>query len=157
MQTRLAIGKNLPTVAVGAGYLYDDLMDHSHPFGIAFATVSVPLSGWWGGAHAVKKQKLQLRNAENQMSDSFELLVIRMQKAWDDLEDAYKQILIARQSIGQSAENLRLNEDYYRAGTTTMSDLLDAQSMFRQSRDNYVEAFSRYHLKITEYRQATGQ
>lgn len=157
LQKRLAVGKNLPTVAVGAGYMYDNLMDHSHPFGIAFATVSVPLSGWWGGSHAIKKQKLQLRNTENQLADKSELLVIRMQKAWNDLEDAYKQILIARSSIEQSTENLRLNEEYYRAGTTTMSDLLDAQSMFRQSHDQYVEAFSQYNLKIVEYRQATGQ
>ena len=151
------MGKNLPTVAVGAGYMYDNLMDHSHPFGIAFATVSVPLSGWWGGSHAIKKQKLQLRNAENQLADKSELLVIRMQKAWNDLEDAYKQILIARSSIEQSTENLRLNEEYYRAGTTTMSDLLDAQAMFRQSHDKYVEAYSQYNLKILEYRQVTGQ
>lgn len=157
LQKRLAVGKNLPSVAIGAGYMYDDLMDHSHPFGIAFATVSVPLSGWWGGSHAIKKQKLRLRNAENQLADNSERLVIRMQKAWNDLEDAYKQILIARESIGQSTENLRLNEDYYRAGTTTMSDLLDAQTMFRQSHDRYVEACSQYNLKIVEYRQATGQ
>lgn len=157
LQKRLAVGKNLPTVAVGAGYMYDNLMDHSHPFGIAFATVSVPLSGWWGGSHVIKKQKLQLRNAESQLADHSELLVIRMQKAWNDLEDAYKQILIARSSIEQSTENLRLNEDYYRAGTITMSDLLDAQTMFRQSHDKYVEAYSQYNLKILEYRQATGQ
>lgn len=157
LQKRLAVGKNLPTVAVGAGYMYDDLMDHSHPFGIAFATVSIPLSGWWEGSHSIKKQKLQLRNAENQLADNAELLIIRMQKAWNDLEDAYKQILIARESIVQSKENLRLNEEYYRAGTTTMSDLLDAQSMFRQSRDKYVEAFSQYNIKILEYRLATGQ
>lgn len=157
LQRRLAVGKNLPTVAIGAGYMYDNLMDHSHPFGIVFATVSIPLSDWWGGSHAIKKQKLQLRDAENLLSDNSELLIIRMQKAWNDLEDAYKQMLIARESIGQSKENLRLNEDYYRTGTTTMSDLLDAQSMFRQSRDKYVEAFSLYNIKVLEYRQATGQ
>lgn len=157
LQKRLAVGKNLPTVAVGAGYMYDDLMDHSHPFALGFVSVSVPLSGWWGGSHAIKKQKFQLRNAENQLADNSELLVIRMQKAWNDLEDAYKQILIARSSIEQSTENLRLNEDYYRAGTTTMSDLLDAQTLFRQSHDKYVEAYSLYNLKILEYRQATGQ
>lgn len=157
LQERLAIGKNLSTVAIGAGYMYDDLMDHSHPFAIGYVSVSVPLSGWWGGSHAIKKQKLQRRNAENQLADNSELLVIRMQKAWNDLEDAYKQMQIARESIGQSGENLRLNEDYYRAGTTTMSDLLDAQTLFRQSCDKYVEAFSQYNIKMVEYRQATGQ
>lgn len=157
LQKRLAVGKNLPVVAVGAGYMYDDFMDRSHPFGIAFATVSVPLSGWWGGSHAIKKQKLQLRNAENLLADNAELLVIKMQKAWNDLQDAHKQTLIAQSSIEQSAENLRLNQDYYRAGTTTMSDLLDAQTMFRQSRDKYAEAYAQFRIKTVEYLQATGR
>jgi hypothetical protein len=33
--------KESATIAIGAGYMYDDLMDKSHPFGIAFATVSI--------------------------------------------------------------------------------------------------------------------
>lgn len=157
LQHKLAVGKNLPSVAVGAGYMCDNLMDKSHPFAIGFVSVSVPLSGWWGGSHAIKKQKLQVKNAENRLADSSERLVIAMQKAWTDLQNAYKQILIARKSIEQSAENLRLNEDYYHAGTTTMSDLLDAQTMFRQSRDNYVEAYAQFRIKTVEYLQATGR
>lgn len=157
LQKRLAVGKNLPAVTVGAGYMYDDFMDRSHPFGIVFATVSIPLSGWWGGSHAIKKQKLQLRNAENLLADNAELLVIKMQKAWNDLQDAHKQTLIAQKSIEQSAENLRLNQDYYRAGTTTMSDLLEAQTLFRQSRDKYAEAYAQFRIKTVEYLQATGR
>jgi len=157
LQKKLAIGKNLPSIAIGAGYMYDDLMDKSHPFGLAFATVSIPISNWWGGSHAIKKQKLQLKYAEYELDDTSELLLIKMQKAWNDVDDAYKQILIARKSIEQSTENLRLNEDYYKAGTTGMSDLLDAQSMFQQSRDRYVDAYSQYQIKKLEYLQATGR
>jgi outer membrane protein TolC len=80
-----------------------------------------------------------------------------MQKAWNDLQDAYKQMGIAANSIEQSAENLRLNEDYYRAGTTTMSDLLDAETLYQQSRDKYVDAFSSFRIKEVEYLQATGR
>lgn len=157
LQRNLAIGKNLPTIAIGAGYMYDDLMDKSHPFGIAFATVSIPISNWWGGSHAIKKQKLQLKYAEYERDDTEELLMIKMQKAWNDMDDAYKQILIARKFIEQATENLKLNEDYYKAGTTSMSDLLDAQSMFQQSRDTYVEAYSQYQIKKLEYLLATGR
>ena len=55
LQKKLAIGKNLPSIAIGAGYMYDDLMDKSHPFGVAFATVSIPISNGWGGSHTIKK------------------------------------------------------------------------------------------------------
>lgn len=157
LQQKMTVGKNLPTVAVGAGYMYDNLMDKSHPFALGFVSVSVPISGWWGGSHAIKKHKYQVMNAENQLVDNSELLVIAMQKAWTDLQDAYKQILIASSSIEQSTENLRLNEDYYQAGTTTMSDLLDAQTMFQQSRDEYVETYAQFQIKTVEYLQATGR
>ncbi|MDO4164719.1 MAG: TolC family protein [Bacteroides sp.] len=157
LQQRMAVGKNLPTVGVGVGYMYHDLLDNDRSFGMVFASVSVPLSGWWGGSHAIKKQKMQVRNAENDLTDKSELLIIRMQKAWNDVEDAYKQLGIARKSIEQSTENLRLNNEYYRAGTTTMSDLLNAQTLYQQSRDGYVDAYATYQLKKLEYLQATGR
>jgi len=156
LQKKFAVGKNMPTVAVGAAYMYDNLMDKSHPFGLVGVSVSVPISGLWGGSHAIKKSKISVKNAENTLEDSSELLKIRMQKAWDDLQNAHLQTQIAHKSIEQSMENLRLNEDYYRVGTSTMSDLLNAQTLFQQSRDKYVEAFAQFNLKRTEYLIAIG-
>lgn len=157
LQYKMAVGKNLPTVALGGGYMYDNLMEKDHSFWMGFATVSVPISGWWGGSHNMKKQKLQVRNAENQLADQSQMLVIRMQHAWNNLNDAYKQIQIARLSIEQADENLRLNSDYYAAGTCTMSDLLYAQTLYQQSRDKYVETCTQYEVKKREYLQATGR
>ena len=59
LQKDITIGKNLPTVALGGGYYYENLMDRDHTFWMGFATVSIPISGWWGGSHDIKKQKLQ--------------------------------------------------------------------------------------------------
>lgn len=157
LQYKMSVGKNLPTVAVGGGYMYDNLMDKDHPFWVGFATVSVPLSGWWGGSHDMKKQRLQMRNAENQFTDQSQLLTIRMRNTWNGLTDAYKQVEIAIESIGQATENLRLQTDYYHAGTCTMSDLLEAQTLYQQSRDKYVESYAQYEVKKREYLQATGR
>ena len=38
-----------------------------------------------------------------------------------------------------------------------MSELLEAQSLYRQSRDKYVEAYTHYELKKREYLQLTGR
>lgn len=157
LQHKLAIGKNLPTVSIGGGYVYDNFMDYDQSFWVGFATIFVPLSGWWGGTHDIKKQKLQVRNAENQFSDQSEQLLIRMQHTWNDLNDAFRQVKIAKLSIEQSSENLRLNTDYYASGTCSISDLLDAQTLYRQSRDKYVEAYAQYEVKKREYLQATGR
>ena len=157
LQYRMSVGKNLPSIAIGGGYMYDNLMDKDHSFWMGFATVSVPLSGWWGGSHDMKKHKLRLRNAENRFTDQSQLLIIRMQNTWNDLTDAYQQVEIAVESIGQATENLRLQTDYYHAGTCTMSDLLEAQTLYQQSRDKYVESYARYEVKKREYLHATGR
>ena len=157
LQYKLSVGKNLPTVAVGGGYLYNNIMDKSQSNLMGMFTVSVPISSWWGGSHDMKRQKLQVANSENEKRDKGELLMVKMRKAWNDMNDAYKQVAIARESIAQSEENLRLNTDYYQAGTATMSDLLDAQTLYQQSRDKYVESFTNYEVKKREYLQATGR
>ena len=157
LQYKLSVGKNLPTVAVGGGYLYNNIMDKSQSNLMGMFTVSVPISSWWGGSHDMKRQKLQVANSENEKRDKGELLMVKMRKAWNDMNDAYKQVAIARESIVQSEENLRLNTDYYQAGTATMSDLLDAQTLYQQSRDKYVESFTNYEVKKREYLQATGR
>ncbi len=158
LQYKMAVGKNLPTVAIGGGLVYDNfVMGQDQSFYMGFVTVSVPISGWWGGTHSIKKHKLQVKNAENLLNDNSEMLVIRMQNVWNTLNDSYRKAEIALLSVEQSSENLRLNMDYYSAGTATMSELLDAQTLYQQSRDKYVEAYTNYELSKREYLQATGR
>ena len=157
LQKKLAVGQNLPSVAVGAGYTYHNLLDNDRTFGMLFATVSVPISDWWGGSHAVKRRKLEQQKAVEQLEDNSQLLLIRMQKAYNDVVEAQQQIQLAQQSIEQAEENLRLNRNYYQAGTSRMADLLEAQLLYQQARDKHTDAFADLQNKLLEYRQATGQ
>ena len=157
LQHKLEVGKNLPSVGVGAGYNYHNLLDNNHTFGMIFATVSVPISDWWGGSHAIKRKKIEHEKAQEQLADNSQLLLIRMQKAQNDVEEARQQLGIAQRSIEQAEENLRLNRNFYQAGTSKMSDLLEAQLLYQQARDKQTDALANYQNKLLEYRQATGQ
>ena len=157
LQHRMAVGENLPNLAVGAGYTYHNLMENNHSFGMLFATVSVPITDWWGGSHAIKRRKIEHQKAQEQLADNSQLLQIRMQNAWNGVEESRQQLLLAQRSIEQAEENLRLNRNYYRAGTSRMSDLLEAQLLYQQSRDKLTDAFADYQNKLLEYRQASGQ
>ena len=150
------MSKNLPTVAVGAGYNYHTLLDNDHSYAMLFATVSIPISDWWGGSHAIKRKKIAYQQAQEQLTDKSQLLTIRMQNAWNNVVEARQQLLMAQHSIEQSEENLRLHRDFYRAGTCKMSDLLEAQLLFQQSRDKYTDAYADLQNKILEYEQSTG-
>ena len=157
LQKKMTVGQNLPSVAVGAGYNYHNLLENDHTFGMVFATVSVPITDWWGGSHAIKRKKIEYQNAVDEQHDKAQLLQIRMQNAWNNVEEARQQLDIAKRSIEQAEENLRLNRNFYRAGTSKMSDLLEAQLLYQQSLDRRTDAYADYQNKLLEYRQATGQ
>ena len=157
LQYKLKVGQNLPSVGIGAGYMYHNILDTDHSFGMIFASVSVPLTDWWGGSHAIRKQKLQLKAAEYTRQDTNEKLLLQMQKLWNELEEAYEQAKISEESVKTAEENVRLSTDYYQVGTETLSDLLNAQSLLQQSRDQYTDDYTNYLIKRTEYLQATGR
>ena len=165
LRKRMEIGKYLPTVGVGVGYLYYgipnhqaiDIVDNHRSFGVVFASVAIPLSGWWGGAHAIRQRAAQVRIAEYSRERDGDLLLIQMEQLWNELDEAYRQAAIAGESVEKAEENLRLSRDAYEAGTSTMSDLLDAQTLLRQSRDQYVDDMAAYLQKRTKYLQATGR
>ena len=154
---RMALGKNLPTVGIGAGYVYHDFTDKDTDFGMVFASVSLPISAWWGGSHALKRERLKQQQAENDREDARGMMLVEIESKWNDLQEAYSQILLSERSIASATENLRLNNDYFRAGTVPLTDLLDAQTLLQQSRDLRTDACTAYYEKLTAYLQATGR
>lgn len=162
LQLKMKMGENLPTIAVGASYNFmgfdqGALTSSNKNFGMAFATISIPISGWWGGSHAIKKQKMNVRMAENTKRDSEEKLLIQMQQLQNELGEGWFQIQLADKAIASALENVRLNEDCYKAGTSLLSDLLDAQSALQQCRDQRTEAVTNYRIRLSNYLQSTGQ
>ncbi len=157
LQEKIAVGQQLPTVAVGAGYNYHDLLDNNRSFSMVFATISVPISDWWGGSHTIKRRKIEYQKAIDEQQDKAELLQIRMKNACNNVIEAHQQLVITHHSIKQAEENLRLNRDYYRAGTSKMSDLLEAQLLYQQSLDKQTDAYANYQIRLLEYRQSIGQ
>ena len=79
---RMERGKRLPTVAVGAGYLYYNVTDKDVDDGMVFAQVSIPISDWWGGAHALKKARIDEMQAENDRLEAREMLAVEIERTW---------------------------------------------------------------------------
>lgn len=157
LEQRIELGKNLPSVGVGAGYFYQNALDSRHSYGAVFVAVNIPLSGWWGGSHAMKRKRLARATAEAELQDFSELMQIGMDKSWDELISAQRKAAIAHDAIAVAAENLRLYNVFYQAGTTTMTDLLAAQALHRQTVDRFTEAVAAYQVALTQYLIATAQ
>lgn len=158
LKRKISLGEQLPTVGVGVSYAYEDLMfEKSRNHFIMMATVSVPISDWWGGSHKVNRAKLEEKKAICQQQDGNEKLQLKMQQSWNLLTESYKQITLAESAVRESQENLRMQRNNYRTGVTSLSELLDAQSLFQTSRNRYTDACIDYQIKVTQYLQDTGR
>ncbi|MCK9280502.1 MAG: TolC family protein [Melioribacteraceae bacterium] len=156
--TRLKLGEYLPAAAIGVNGMYmkfDDSKDRT--LGMIYGTVSVPISGWWGGSHELQERSIKEEIAENNFENNSELLVLQIEKAWQDLSDAYKQYLLSQESKAQVEENLKVNDDSYKNGLSNISDLLEAQALLQQAEDQLTDAKASYMVKKKTYLQVTGR
>jgi multidrug efflux pump subunit AcrB/outer membrane protein TolC len=156
LQKKMATGENLPQVAVGVTGFYLDVMDNSTTNAMAFATVSIPISDWWGGSHKIKQSKAKVESAKNKLAETSELLSLQIVQTNNELNETYFQIGIAEKSVEQALENQKVTTDNYKAGISSMSDLLEAQSAYQNALDSLTEARCNYQVKKAKYLQATG-
>ena len=165
LKVRMEVGKRLPTVAVGLALSHTgigglsegtkSMMDNTVNNGMVFGTVSVPLTAWWGGAHAIRREKLALQQADNQLQDAREQLIIDIESSWSSLVEAYKQIAIAMTSVEEATENMRMSLDKYRMGTEILSDLLESETLLRESQNRLAQAQADYMTKRADYLRKT--
>lgn len=166
LKVKMEVGKRLPTVAVGLsanhvgmGGLTDNaksmMNGGKNTNGMIFGTVSVPLSAWWGGSHAIRREKLALQQSNNQLMDAREQLTIDIESSWSSLVQAYKQISIAQTSVEEAQENMRMSMDKYRMGTEILSDLLESQTLLRDSQNRLAQAQADYMVKRADYLRKT--
>ena len=80
-----------------------------------------------------------------------------MEKAWQDLNDAGQAGPALREAQAQAEENLKVNEDSYDNGMSDVSDLLEAQTLRQQARDQLTDAMAQYRIKTVYYLQVTGR
>lgn len=157
LEKRIEIGKNLPSVAFGAGWFYHNLLEQNHNFGAILIGVNVPITAWWGGSHSIKRKSLELENAKLQFNDLSQKLQIEMQDKWNNFTAAHRKMEIEAEGIQQSAENLRLNKMYYEAGISTITDLLEAETTFKQATDAYIAAYGAFCVARAAYLISTAQ
>lgn len=166
-QVRMERGKHLPTFAVGVTGMQSGfggfssnikpLMKTEMTNGLVFGTLSIPISSWWGGRQAIRRQQIKLRQAELDRLEAREQLRIEIESTWSNLMEAYKQIELMKVSAEEATENLRMSQVQYKAGTESLSDLLDAETLHRSAQNNLSSALADYQIKLADYLRKTGR
>jgi len=151
------MGENLPQVAVGVDGYYLDMMKETSTNTLAFATVTIPISDWWGGSFKMRQNQARIESAKNKLTETGELLALQARQAANQLRESFFRIDMAEKSIEQAKENLKVTDDNYHAGVTTMSELLEAQTLYQKTRDEMTEAQCNFQVQRAKYLQAIGK
>jgi hypothetical protein len=76
----------------------------------------------------------------------------------NELNEAYNQVAIARESFSIAKAKLKISEDSYNPDNVgRLSNPFDVRDVFRQARDRYDEAVTNYFIKLEKYRKMTGK
>lgn len=156
LQRKMTVGSTLPTVAVGAGYVYTNLFERNDFNGMVFATVQIPITNWWETGHKLKQQKIKQQIAENNRDDLTEKLGLQAQQAWNELEEAYSQVALADTTLENAQKNMTVAQQNFHAGLISLSELLEAQTLYRQAIDQQCDARITYRIKLSRYKQYIG-
>jgi outer membrane protein len=81
---------------------------------------------------------------------------LEVRQAYYDLDSNRQQVGVARTSIAQAQESLRINQDRYEGGLITITDLLGAEEAARRSQTDYWQAVYQLHISSANLELASG-
>jgi outer membrane protein TolC len=81
---------------------------------------------------------------------------LEVRRAYYETDANRQQIEVAREAIAQAQESLRINQDRYDSGLTTITDLLGAEDAARRSQTDYWEAIYHFQTSYANLELASG-
>ncbi len=163
LRRRMTVADALPHVAVGVQYGYTNFqasllkngLSSKYGNGVGFVTLTVPLTDWWETAHKIKEQNITIEQARLQQAHTEELLTLRIEQAYDKMQESYLLIDATRRARDIAREHYRLSMAHYQAGTATITDMLLSQSKLLQAENDLTDAVISYRIASRRYADLT--
>ena len=156
LKKKMTLGEALPSLLVGGSASYHTIFEHSRPNAMVFAMLQIPITDWHKTSYKLKKHDLDAEMAENTRRDLTEKMEMQTNQAWFNLEQSWLRITMAQTALSDAEANLKITEDYYEAGLVALSDVLEAQTLLKQSRDALTDSRVEYRISLVNYQQLTG-
>jgi outer membrane protein TolC len=111
----------------------------------------------WGRTHYLVQEKtLQGEQVKENFIQVKDLIRLEVKEAFLSLREAEKNIALADKTIQQAEENFRISEVRYREQATTSLEVLDAQTLLTQAKNNNYQALYAYNLAQSRLQRAMG-
>ena len=98
----------------------------------------------------LEKEQERLRGME-------EAFLLEINSARNDLAVALERIEVTKTAIKQSEENLRINNDRYKAQVGTATEVIDAQTLLSQAKSDHFQAVFDYQVSKARVKRSLGE
>lgn len=158
--SRLAAARSslLPSISV-RGAFEEDRQDFLTRGGPNWAgSVALSWNIFNGGANKARideaNESLVQAEAERDRTRSSVRLDVR--RAWEDLRATDQQVDVSQSAVAEAEESLRITQNRYQAGLSTVTDLLRTESAVFDSKTQYLAALHDQRLAAIVLDAATG-
>jgi len=122
------------------------------------AGIEVQVDLFQGGARRARLQRERaMQEKVAALKDAArDAIRLEVDRAYYDLDTARQQVEVAKTAIAQAQESLRITQNRYESGVSTITDLLSAEEAASRSQADYWQTVYRYHTSYANLELATG-
>ena len=123
----------------------------------AMLSVNIPIFNWGEGRNKVKEARVESMIAQMQLNHSQQEMTLEANQALNQLNEAQLDVTLSTKSVEQALENREMSKEMYNEGMETLSDYMEAQTMWQNAMSTLVSAKASLNLAKTKYLKATGR
>jgi outer membrane protein, heavy metal efflux system len=151
---KIAISSYLPDFTVG--YKRQSIDGINNYYGVNLG-ISVPLWFLFDQRGKLNEANAEIKISENERDEIYNYVRNSVKKAYENLKNSGKQILLYKNTlIPESEEIHRVADAGYQTGEITYLEYLQAKQILVSTRENYVSALKDYNLNLIELEKAIG-
>lgn len=161
-QENLARSEFLPNIGVMGTYGYTNGLKMNNEKLVnganlgALVSISIPIYHWGEGRNKIKEAKLQSAIAQMQLTNSEQKMTLEATQAINELNEAQLEVALTSKSVEQALENREVSKERYSAGMETLSNYMEAQTMWQNAMSSLICAKASLNISKTKYLKAMG-
>ena len=161
-QIKLNRSEMLPTIGLQGAFNYlhgfelnDETLFDKGNFAVLL-NVNIPIWHFGARAQKVKAAKAKLEQTRLERENQNEQMLLELAQAANNVDEAQLECEIAQRSLEQAEENMRVSQSEFNHGLETLSDHLEAQTLWQQAYQTQVDARYQLYLAHVKYQKAAG-
>lgn len=155
LQAKMLQSEYYPTVALsmigisgfGEGINFVNGKDNLTSY-VGLISIEIPVFDWGKRGAKAKEQRLKAQAAEEELAQTKELLYLEIRNAEINVNQAVEQLQSSELALRQSAENRRIVQDRFEAGTIVSKDVLEANALWQEAFSQVIDAKVGYLIQL---------